>query len=110
MNIQSSNINVNLPAALNSANRGRPLNSGETAKPDNARSQSSNPSNTVNGAEKRAALDALNTIDQHNKLGRVSKENTLPSQSIQTYLDNANLASQPQRDELQLLLGIDIFV
>jgi len=111
MNIQSSNINLNLPAALNNANRGRPLNSSETATKSSAdHSQSSSTSSTVNAPEKSAAIEALNNIDQNSQLSRVSKENTPPSQSIQTYLDNANLANQPQRDELQLLLGIDIFV
>ena len=111
MNIQSSNINLSLPAALNNASRGRQLNSSVAAvKPDTTHSQDYNATNTVNVAKKRATIDALNSIDQNNKLGKISKENTPPSQSIQTYLDNANLANQPQRDELQLLLGIDIFV
>jgi hypothetical protein len=111
MNIQSSNINLNLPAVLNKANRGEQLNSSEPAiRPDTTRSQDYNATNTVNVAKKRATIDALDNINQNNKLGKISKESARPSQSIQTYLDNANLANQPQRDELQLLLGIDIFV
>lgn len=110
MNIQTSNINFTLPNSLSQVKPSKLFVPKDISTDSgNTRSQ-----NLIEGAvvNKPSALNALQTLDnitQNQPLNTVTKENKRPTQEIQSYIETANLINQSSRDELHLMLGIDIF-
>ena len=108
MNIQSTNLN--LPVVYNNSNRSPKVSKAlgvETT--DNKHGGDQTNSLASNATARQDALQTLDNLQQNQSISNISKENPTRLHSIQSYLDNLDLANQSERDELQELLGIDTF-
>ena len=100
MNIQASNIGFNLPITNKGTNAGQKL----LKEPAHSPVQTDNKQTDLN-----ARKNSVETLKKAFNTSLISKETNNPQKPIQAYLENASLASQAARDELQQLLGIDFF-